>query len=66
MLSERIIFCGAKMQTIQPEMNKLASEGKQDEMRARFNAMKDEVSVRSPQNYLRLNFRKNNAKSTLP
>lgn len=33
----------AKMQTIQPEMNKLASEGKQDEMRARFNAMKDEV-----------------------
>lgn len=36
-----------KMQAIQPEMNKLASEGKQDEMRARFNTLKEEVIAES-------------------
>ena len=34
-----------KLKTIEPELNKLGAEGKQDEMMARFNALKEEVSA---------------------
>jgi cyclophilin family peptidyl-prolyl cis-trans isomerase len=35
----------ARLKTIEPEMNKLGAEGKQDEMMARFNSLKSEVEA---------------------
>ncbi len=39
----------AKMKTMEPELNKLGAEGKQDEMMARFNALKEAVSAEAAQ-----------------
>lgn len=43
--SRKMNMFQAKLKTIEPEMNKLGAEGKQDEMMARFNALKSEVEA---------------------
>lgn len=43
--SRRMSMFQAKLKTIEPEMNKLGAEGKQDEMMARFNSLKSEVEA---------------------
>lgn len=35
----------AKLKSVEPELNKLGAEGKQDELMARYNAIKEEVSA---------------------
>ncbi|MFY9150741.1 MAG: peptidylprolyl isomerase [Prolixibacteraceae bacterium] len=41
--SRKQVMLQAKIKSIEPELNKLGAEGKQDEMMARFNALKEEV-----------------------
>jgi len=38
-----------RMKTIEPELNKLGAEGKQDEMMARYNTLKNEVTAEADQ-----------------
>lgn len=41
--TRRLNMLQIRMKSIEPELNKLGAEGKQDEMMARFNALKEEV-----------------------
>jgi cyclophilin family peptidyl-prolyl cis-trans isomerase len=43
--SQKMALFQKKLTSIEPELNKLGAEGKQDEMMTRFNALKDEVSA---------------------
>ncbi len=43
--TRKVSMLQQRMKLIEPELNKLGSEGKQDEMMARFNALKAEVSA---------------------
>jgi len=43
--SRKVAMLQVKMKTVEPELNKLGAEGKQDEMMARFNALKAEVDA---------------------
>lgn len=43
--TRKINLFQARLKTIEPELNKLGTEGKQDELMARFNALKEEVAA---------------------
>lgn len=43
--SRKLNMLQLKIKAIEPELNKLGAEGKQDEMMSRFNAIKEEVSA---------------------